>query len=329
MKKFQTEEGRSDCRPDVFTYTSAIDALSKHSSLDATEQAVSLLTELEEEYKHTREEWLKPNVRTYTSVRSLSLLVSLCQTHLLTFLSTELQAINAIARSRQHPERSEAILDRLESLYESGELDVQPDTVCYNAVINAWGWSDEERKSQRAYKLYQRMMDAYESGRNSNVKPDIITCNSILNACAFERADSDADRAATVEVAIKSLEAFQGPAPKYGWPNHITFSNMLLTIGRQMPMNERRLDLAEATFWQCCKAGHVSALVISHLRNALDAQRLKSILGSALFVNRDDKFSYDMRKLPRDWKRFAPQRKVRRSKRAVAKPTESAATRSR
>jgi hypothetical protein len=110
-----------------------------------------------------------------------------------------------------------------------------------------------------------------------------------------------------MEIAIQSLEAFQAPAPTYGWPNHITFSNMLLAIGRQMPMSEMRLDLAEATFWQCCKAGHVSALVISHLRNALDEKRLKSVMGSALFVNRADAFSYDMRRLPREWRRCAPQ----------------------
>lgn len=198
-------------------------------------------------------------------------------------------------------------MDRLEALHEAGELDIQSDTVCYNAVINAWGWSGEELKSQRAHRLYLRMMDAFESGNNPNVKPDIITCNSILNACAFETAKSDADRAVTMDIAIQCLEAFQAPAPKYGWPNHSTYANMLLTIARQMPMSDRRLDLAEATFWQCCNAGHVSALVISHLRNALkDTQRLKTILGPALFVNRDDKFSYDMRKVPREWRRFAP-----------------------
>lgn len=210
---------------------------------------------------------------------------------------------------------------------------MQPDTACYNAVINAWGWSNKEGKSQKSFKLYQRMMKAYESGRNPGVKPDLITCNSLLNACAFEQANSESDRAAAIEIAIQALEAFQTSAPKYGWPNHITFSNMLLVIGRQMPMNERRLDLAEATFWQCCKAGHVSSLVISHLRMALDAERLKSILGSALIVNREDKFSYDMRKLPRDWRRFAPQRKDRtrqaknRSRRSGTKSAEPARSR--
>jgi hypothetical protein len=283
MKKLFEEEGISDCRPDVCTYTSVIDAVAKQGSPKAAERAVSLLTEVEVEYKRTKDEYIKPNVRTYTS------------------------AINAIARSRRHPERAEAILDRLEMLYESGELDVRADSVCYNAVINAWGWSNEKGKAGRAHKLYQRMMDALESGKNPDLKPDITTCNSLLNACAFEKSDSEADRAAVMEIAIQSLEAFQAPAPTYGLPNHITFSNMLLAIGRQMPMSESRLDLAEATFWQCCKAGYVSPLVISHLRNALDEKRLKSVLGPALFVNRPDSFSYDLRRLPREWRRCAPQ----------------------
>ena len=158
------------------------------------------------------------------------------------------------------------------------------------------------------------MMDAFELDKNPNVKPDIITFNSLLNACAFEKADSEADRAATIEVAIRSLEAFQARAPKYGWPNHVTYSKMLLAIGRQMPMNERRLDLAEATFWQCCKAGQVSPSVISHLRNALDAGRLQKILGSALIVNQDNKFLYDMRRLPNEWRRYAPTRRKERSR---------------
>jgi hypothetical protein len=198
-------------------------------------------------------------------------------------------------------------MNRLETLYESGELDVRADTVCYHAVINAWGCSNEKGKSAKAHKLYQRMMEALDSGKNPDLKPDITTCNSLLNACAFEKSETEADRAAAMETAIQSLEAFQALAPTYGWPNHMTFRNMLLTIGRQMPVSERHLDLAEATFWQCCKARHVSALVITHLQNAVDENRLKSVMGPALFVNRPDLFSNDIRQLPREWRRCAPQ----------------------
>lgn len=268
------------CRPDAVTYTSVIDTLAKCESPDSVENAVALLTEMEE----SRDVHLKPNVRTYTS------------------------AINAIARSRENPQRAEAILERMEALEDAS---VEPDVVCFNAVINAWGWSQEKGKASQAHQLYQRMMDHFNSG-NVNAKPDIVTCNSILNACAFDNGVEESERAATMTIAIQTLEAFQSTAPSFGWPNHVTYGNMLLCISRQMPMSDARLDLAEATFWQCARAGHVSALVISQLRNALDGERLKSLLGSALFVNTPEKFSYDMKSLPRDWRRFAPQSKHRR-----------------
>lgn len=188
-------------------------------------------------------------------------------------------------------------------------MGLQPDTVCYNAVINAWGWSGDRGKSRKAYNIFRRMQEMFESGENVNARPDVVTYNSLLNACAFETSDSDDDRAATMKIAVQSFEAFQASAPNCGWPNHYTFSNMLLAIARQMPMNAKRENLAEATFWQCCKAGHVSPLVISHLRSAVNAERLQLILGSALLVNEVDRFRYDIHKLPREWRRFAPIRR--------------------
>lgn len=71
MKKLCDEESRSDCRPDVFTYTTVIDAIAKRGSAEAADRAISLLTEVEDEYKRSREDCVKPNIRTYTSVRDI------------------------------------------------------------------------------------------------------------------------------------------------------------------------------------------------------------------------------------------------------------------
>ena len=100
--------------------------------------------------------------------------------------------INAIARSRTSPEDAEHILDRM------SDANIKPDVVCYNAVINAYGWSDFVGKEQRAYAVFNRMMASYRAG-TADAKPDIITCNSILNACAFAVGG---DRAAVIKVAI-------------------------------------------------------------------------------------------------------------------------------
>jgi pentatricopeptide repeat protein len=269
-------------RPDVFTYTSLMDVFAKQGTIEAGEKARLLLDDMEQEYKETGRLEIKPNVRTYTSV------------------------INAIARSRSSPEDAEGILDRM------ADANIKPDVVCYNAVINAYGWSDFEGKEQRAYAVFNRMLASYRAG-TADAKPDIITCNSILNACAFAMGG---DRAAAMQVAIDTLETFQSAAPEFGFPNHVTYGNMLTCISRQMPQSEKGCDLAEATFWQCCAAGHVSALVIHSLRAAVTPTRLKTILGPALIANDERSFIFEMHEMPFKWKQFAPRKAT-----AQRKPT--------
>ena len=138
--------------------------------------------------------------------------------------------VNAIARSRVRPERAEAIVRRIEELYGNNDMAARPDVVCYNALLNAFGWSNSTKgKAKRCFDIYLDMRKLYESGRNLDVKPDIITCNSILNACAFEDAVSETESAIVMEVVAKTLEDFQSAAPNFGWPNFLTYSHVLLT----------------------------------------------------------------------------------------------------
>jgi hypothetical protein len=68
MKTLSKEEGRQDCQPDVFTYTSLIDTVAKESSVESSKLAEQLLEELETDFRKTVDDALKPNIRTYTSV---------------------------------------------------------------------------------------------------------------------------------------------------------------------------------------------------------------------------------------------------------------------
>ena len=274
-------------RPDVFTYTSLIDVYAKQGTMEATEKARLILVEMEQEYQETGSREIKPNVRTYTSV------------------------INAIARTRKNPEGAKAILDRMV------DANVQPDVVCYNAVINAFGWSDLQDKEHQAYAILDQMLTSYKNGI-VDAKPDVITCNSILNACAFA---TGSDRVKTMQVAIDTLEKFQSAAPEFGWPNHISYANMLMAISRQMPQSEKRCDLAEVTFWQCCEAGHVSILVVHSLRGAVTPSRLKKILGPALIANSESSFRFELREMPAKWKQFAPRKSNTINQRKVTRPS--------
>lgn len=224
------------------------------------------------------------------------------------------QVIHAISRSRSRPELAEELLNRLEEKYHAGESDILPDVVCYDALINAYGWSRERGRSLKCYAIYQKMLDLYKSGANISVKPDIITCNSILNACAYETAENDADRAAILNVVVRTLEEFQSRAPEFGWPNHITFSNVLLAIGKHTPIGgDKRVSLAEAAFWQCCQSGHVSVLVIKNLHSVLPWDRFSNLLGNALLSQQHESLHFNWKLLPQEWTRFSPRPKEKRN----------------
>lgn len=298
MKKLQGE-GRTNCRPDTVTYTSIINVVAKkmvgRNATEAAEKVISLLDELEDSYRETRDPVLKPNIRTYTA------------------------AIHAIARSRTRPERAEAIMERIETRYASGDKDVQPDCVCYDALINAFGWSDVKGKSVKCYEIYQTMMELYKSRTNVLARPDIITCNSVLNACAFDHADSDDERASILNIVARTLEEFQSSAPKFGWPNHLSYAFALNAIEKHVLDPQKRADMAEAIFWHCCRSGHVSVLVVTRLHRTLSWKRFAELLGDALSSSAEEKLHFNYRRLPKEWTRFAPQSNERRDSRPSKK----------
>lgn len=245
-----------------------------------------------------------------------------------------LQVVHAIARSRTLPERAERIVNRLERMYETGDGDIQPDVVCYDALINAFGWSNQKGKSLKCFEIYQKMLHLYKSRKNPDVKPDIITCNSILNACAYDDAETAAEHAVIMNVTVQTLEDFQSRAPTFGRPNHITYANTLRSIEKHMSANSgneddcKRSDLAEATFWQCCQSGGVSVLVVTNLALVLPWNRLKKMLGPALMSGDGENLRFSCRKLPVEWTQYAPQPKERRDSRPSRKQYAAPVTKS-
>jgi len=226
MKEKCKVEAYRECRPDVVTYTSVIDTLSKAGTLEASEIALSLLSELETEYIQTKDHTLKPNIRTYTS------------------------AINSIGRSGKVPSRAEEIVLRLEKDDDERDGSTLLDVVAYNALINAYGWSNEKGRAVKCYEILQKMVRRNQRDGGMDSRPDIVTCNSVLNACSFDRPKTDQERAEVIDKVVKTLELFQSNVPMFGYPNQDTYSHVLLALSRHMPMNDGRLDMAESAFWQ-------------------------------------------------------------------------------
>lgn len=287
---------KADGKADVVSYTSCIDALAKEATYEASVNAERLLEELEGLYEQEQDESLRPNIRTYTAV------------------------VNAIARSRQEPERAEHIGHKLEKMYREGDFLVQPDTVFFDAVINAFGWAtDYPRKGAKCFDLYQQMVESYDSGLNRDVKPDVITCNSVLNACAYDDTASQTEKGRLLHTSIQTLEYFQSRAPEFGKPNHITYANALTVIMRQMASSPKREDLAETIFWQCCESGNTSVLVVNKLFKIVTYARLKTILGEALLSGEEERLRFDPTVFPKSWSRELPAAKKRRRSRPSMK----------
>lgn len=88
----------------------------------------------------------KPNILTYTAVSMCLSFFGLSFDKKPTILIFSilhwrnqplLQVIHAIARSRMDPGRAERIVNRIENQFdETGDKDIQPDCVCYDALIN-------------------------------------------------------------------------------------------------------------------------------------------------------------------------------------------------
>lgn len=216
-------------------------------------------------------------------------------------------------------------MQQLENRYATTrDPQIQPDVVCYDALLNAYGWASSTMgRGKKSYQIYQRMMEAYRSGSNPKARPDIITCNSVLNALAYEELDSKEERVEAMRIVVETYEAFQREAPRLGWPNHVTYATVLRAVVTHMePGDERRAALAESTFWQCCTAGHVSVAVVTQLHRALAPRawgRLKALLGDALVSEEGAKFGFKWQKLPARWTRYAPPPRQRRHSRPSLK----------
>lgn len=115
--------------------------------------------------------------------------------------------------------KAEQILDWMQQLYESDQLDTQPDDISYATCINAWARSPGRDSPARAEALLQKMLMLQESGNGDSIKPSLSAFCSVMDAWA-----GSGDRAAPqkveaildiVEERSKTMEDFELTAFPY------------------------------------------------------------------------------------------------------------------
>jgi pentatricopeptide repeat protein len=306
FQEMRTNSGKPGwelCFVDIYTYCFLIEAFANQGTFEASRQAISLMEEVEKKYEETEDPKFQPNIQLYTNV------------------------LKAIARSRKEPERSQKIVDRLEASHLEGKTQWQsrPDVWLYNSLINAYGWSDVKGKSKKCFTILQHMIDLYESKTILDAKPDLVTFNSVLNACVFEVPSTDCSHEDVMKIAVETFELLTAKDDsskergRFGKPDHHTYAQMLMVITNHLPEeDEKRISLAEALFFQCAEDGLVTERSIVKLEAALPKPNFEKILGSALIADKDrvdgQEQRFDMNLLPQKWTANVEENPRRRAK---------------
>ena len=150
-------------KPDVVSYNAVLNAWAKSRERhQCAQRAETLLQKMEERYACGDKD-MKPNVISFNCV------------------------LNAFANSSQRgsAQRAEEMLHQMEEMYLAGNKNVKPNKVSYHSVMNAYASSKKEKGSvDKARKLFDKMVQIYESGLDDAMKPNLRTFNTLFKAYA-------------------------------------------------------------------------------------------------------------------------------------------------
>lgn len=169
-------------------------------------------------------------------------------------------------------------------------------------AILAWARSQQPNKAERANNLFRAMVEAYQNG-NSNLRPNVVAVNAVMNACAYTSGDVMVQNRA-MEIAHKRLRELENS--DYGSPDQVTYGTFLKVCANQMSDCSTRQQIIEFIFDKCEQDGQVGSLVIQQMR-VMGPPALYSRL-----VGRDIEEDIRMEDLPAEWWRNVVEGKWRR-----------------
>lgn len=268
------ETGDSDLKPDVTTFTSAIDSVAHSMSPNKGTQALEILKRMENLYNITNDSAIRPNIRTYTSV------------------------INAMAWGQENdaPMKAETFLNDLEA---RADDHFRPNVWTYTAVINAWGRSRDITKPQRVLKLLKRMNDRYKETGDESIRPNLFVYNGVIDACARTPAQGNPkQQGEALKIAFAVYKALK--QSKKDKANNVTYGLLFKTAKNLLPEGEERDKVVKAVFDKCKVDGQVDSGVLRQLRQAAGGAFYNELLaGNAL----DSDGHVDYRAVPAEWRR--------------------------
>ena len=170
--------------------------------------------------------------------------------------------LNALATSddADSASRAEAILNRMEGA----------DIISFNTAIKAWARSPSSDKAARARDILDRMLES-----KSRPNPDLVTFNTVLNACAA----SNESRVEAFQIAMDTFGVLQ--RSKHLRPNEYTYGTLIKACATLLPQGQERVELVEQLYKRCCDNDCLSEPVVRILRSSLSEDDYVHILGDS------------------------------------------------
>jgi PPR repeat. len=163
LKNMETIYG---VKPDATSYNLVINAYAKSRDLQGGQKADNLLKEMEFQFRNGNR-GVMPNSFSYSTV------------------------IDAMSNDIRGGKLAEELLDRMHGLHQS-HGGAMPDTVVYNSIMNLYAIQGDKDSIKRIQSILRFMEESLAQG-NLNLKPNIISYNTLLKAFAYARDDFTQD----------------------------------------------------------------------------------------------------------------------------------------
>jgi hypothetical protein len=184
--------------PDVTSFNLVLDAFAKSRDLQGGKKAKSLLNQMEELYAGGNAD-VRPDSFSYSTV------------------------IDAIAKRDDSGKLAEEILSRMKQLHQTYGGN-KPDVVVCNSMMNAYSTRGDFESVSRTKEILHYM----EESGDEDVRPNIISYNTLLKAFSYAREDFTQD----AEDLLNRLESTKRNGESDIAPDVITYTSVITCFAR-------------------------------------------------------------------------------------------------
>ena len=175
-----------------------------------------------------------------------------------------LSMMNAYAKSDWHNVAVQA--QKFVNTLDENEMNLH----CYNVMLNLWAKSDSNEKVMKCRQILEHM--------HTVGKVDVISYNTVMNACAFSEAKDENEKRKHLNEAQRTHEELL----QFLDPDEISFAT-IVKASRKLSSSEDELDrMLKETFETCSRRGFLGKVVIREFKYSTTPEKRLELFGNDL-----------------------------------------------